>query len=90
MNELSSENEAALAFILSEVVDPDVRARLERKFRAKLLKHQRLGSENREVFNDAYGRAVALGIEDPLDYPLRRAPTLILLGIIGAGASARS
>ncbi len=71
MNELSSENEAALAFILSEVVDPDVRARLERKFRAKLLKHQRLGSENREVFNDAYGRAVALGIEDPLDYAQR-------------------
>lgn len=71
MNDLSSENEAILFSILSEVVDPSLREQLERKFRTQLLHRQKLGSENREVFNDAYGRAVALGIEDPLEYAQR-------------------
>lgn len=71
MSDLSRENEAALASILSEVVDPALRVQLERKLRAKLMHREKLGSENREVFNDAYGRAVALGIEDPLEYAQR-------------------
>lgn len=68
---LKPENETLLADILSDVADSGLRADLEAHLRKRLAAREDRADANQKVFNDAYHRALALGIEDPDDFAQR-------------------
>lgn len=80
---LKPENETLLADILSDVADSDLRADLEARLRRRLAAREDRADANQKVFSDAYGRALALGIEDPVEYA-QRAVKLDFMGNIHA------
>lgn len=70
-SEMKAANERLLAEVLSDVSDPGVRAELEKRFRRRLKAKEDRAEGNEAVFNAAYGKALSLGIEDPLEYAQR-------------------
>lgn len=70
-SELKAANERLLAEVLSDVSDPGVRADLEKRFRKRLKAKEDRAEGNEAVFNAAFGRALSLGIDDPLEYAQR-------------------
>ena len=68
---LKPETETLLADILSDVSDPGLRSALEIRLRKRLATREARGDANLKVFNDAYGKALALRMDDPIEYAQR-------------------
>lgn len=70
-SELKPANERLLAEMLSDVTDPVLRLELDSRFRKRLKAREDRAEANEQVFNEAFSRALSLGIEDPQDYARR-------------------